>query len=424
MGEKMIISIISDTHFGFAHGTEKENDCYDHFEEALDKSMREADLIIVPGDIFDSRTPKQEVFDRVFKLFQKAREFPPSSAKLIEKIKKENINPDTLKGIPIVAIHGTHEKRSEGNVNPVQLMERAGYLIHLDGQALVFQKGEEKVAIHGMSGVPEQYAPEKVKEDDYKVVWGAKNIFVFHQSIGDYIPGNVECMDMTDLPPGFDLYIDGHIHFPRYVEKDKLLIAGSTIVTQQKPEETKPKGYYILDTKDMSLEYKEIKSQRPFLYAEISFDNESVTGIIEKTREKLSSIFKEDFDKKPLVRVKLTGSIEGNRNAKRISVSEITKGYDDKAIISISKDFESENLANTMKELHERHMQKMGPDELGMQVINEQLSKKEYKGIPVSRILDLLAEGKNEEILKMIDNDFEEKFKKRQELLSYDDKGL
>ncbi len=420
----MIISIISDTHFGFGQGTEKENDSYEHFEEALDKSMREADLIIVPGDIFDSRTPKQEVFDRVFKLFQKAREFPPSSAKLVEKIKKEEINPDTLKGIPIVAIHGTHEKRSEGNINPVQLMERAGYLIHLDGQALVFQKGEEKVAIHGMSGVPEQYAPEKVKEDEYKVVWGAKNIFVFHQSIGDFIPGIVECMDTTDLPPGFDLYIDGHIHFPRYVEKDKLLIAGSTIVTQQKPEETKAKGYYMLDTSDMSLEFREIKNQRAFLYGELSFDNESTTNIIEKTREKLSSMLKEEFNKKPLVRVKLKGSIEGNRNANRISVSEITKGFEEKAIISIAKDFDSEDLAGTMKSLHEKHMQKMSVDELGVQVINEQLAKKNYKGLPTSRILDLLAEGKGEEILKIIDTNFEEKFKKKQEFLTYDNERL
>ena len=76
----------------------------------------------------------------------------------VESINKdqEDISRLALRGIPIVSIHGTHERRSKTMVNPLHNLEHSGLLIHLDCSTIVFQINGEKVAVHGMSGVSEK----------------------------------------------------------------------------------------------------------------------------------------------------------------------------------------------------------------------------------------------------------------------------
>ncbi|RLG21385.1 hypothetical protein DRN74_02375 [Candidatus Micrarchaeota archaeon] len=419
----MKIAIISDQHLGYAWGTERENDSFDQFDEALSEALSFSDLIIMPGDIFDSRIPKQEVLDKAFAIFQKARESKPSEAKLVSTVNKEVVNDDALKGIPIIAIHGTHEKRSQGTVNPVQLLERAGYLIHLDGQAVVFQKEGKKVAIHGMSGVPEQYAKKTIEEHNYRPINGAVNIFVFHQSLKEFIPsGDIEVLSVEDLPKGFDLYIDGHIHAPYYDESRRLLIAGSTIVTQQKGEEVKAKGYYVLDSADMSLTFRKIKHQRPFIYKELFFEDAAPSEVVSKAEKEIESILKSEFEKKPLIRIKLSGTLQRASSSNRLDLRCLIEKFRDLALLSFINDMESEDLASIVKDLHKKHMGKRSVEEMGLEIINEQLASTKYKGPAVSKILDLLAEGRTDEIMALLDREFERRYAKKKELLGYDNK--
>jgi len=55
----MDISIISDTHFGFKWGSERGEDTFENAREAFEKSL-DADVIILPGDIFDKKYPNRK----------------------------------------------------------------------------------------------------------------------------------------------------------------------------------------------------------------------------------------------------------------------------------------------------------------------------------------------------------------------------
>ena len=237
----MKIAVISDSHLGFGYGSEKENDSFRQFDEALSKAIQEkVDLILLPGDIFDSRVPRQEVWAKALTIFQKPLLAQKSGAALVQKIGKDSISPMAFSGIPVIAIHGTHERRGAHSVNPVEMLEKAGFVIHLSHGGVAFEKNGEKVCVQGMSGVPENSAKEELAKAKACPIAGCKNIFMFHQSIaGETYEGDEgTALTIDSLPSGFDLYIDGHIHAKKLISgPKKVLLPGSTVITQQKKNE-------------------------------------------------------------------------------------------------------------------------------------------------------------------------------------------
>ncbi|MFZ3077339.1 MAG: DNA repair exonuclease, partial [Candidatus Aenigmatarchaeota archaeon] len=211
----MKISIFSDCHCGYNYGEERGEDSFVALNEAIERSL-DSDLILIAGDLFDSRIPKQEVFARTAKILSLAQS-KKSRAQFIEIKNKEKheVSPLAFRGVPIVAIHGTHERRSRQMVNPVQALEHAGLLIHLHCATALFEVGGKKVAVHGMSGVPERFAKEILQQWNPKPVENAVNILMIHQSIEPYIYSPLEpiMLKLEDLPDGFDLYVLGHIHW-------------------------------------------------------------------------------------------------------------------------------------------------------------------------------------------------------------------
>ncbi|MEM4222189.1 MAG: metallophosphoesterase [archaeon] len=361
----MKIAFISDCHFGHNWGTELENDSFNQAKDAFEKTLqRNVDLIVLAGDIFDSRVPKQEVFAKALDCFS------------------------SIRGIPIIAIHGTHERRSAGLINPVHLLERIGLLKHLHKDKIIFEKNSEKVAIFGMSGVPEQYATQVLKEWDPKPEPGIKNIFVFHQSIKEAGLGEEGTLSYEDLPKGFDLYVDGHIH--SFKKIGKLVITGSTLITQLKKEESK-KGFVIWDSNTDELEFVEIR-QRPFFYIEIELKGEKPEEFIERSREELSKL---DFNEKPLVKIKLKGELK----AGRINEEEIKKGFN--AFIFVDNEVESKDFTTKLDYLREKQKGK-SVDEIGLSLLKKILEKEKYEGPEVSSIIDSLADGNIDEIFNKI----------------------
>ncbi len=381
----MRIAIISDFHFGFGSGTERENDPYDAVAEALEKSKK-CDLILMPGDLFDSRNPDADVLSRSMEILQKP---------LLEKSdvrfsgfcgNKTQVSEMALMGIPMVAIHGTHERRVKGLINPIQALEKAGFLIHLHCNGVVFEKDGEKVCIQGLSGVPDQYAESVLKEWYPKPVEGAFNIFVLHQSITEFLYAD-NTIDMNKLPKGFDLYVNGHIHDSKVSEYSgkKFIIPGSLIATQLRKEEAKePKSFFIFDTNTGKEEKVSLEKQRKFFFVEHS----------DHFNEEMEKLINENMDKKPIVRVSFSNEFDPSE------IEDIETKYSGKVILSIKRKKSDEKKFDT-KTLEEH---KLSVDELGKKLLHENLEKDDLDPKTFENVFVLLSEGKVDEVKEILES--------------------
>jgi len=404
----MKISVISDTHLGVKWGTELEEDSFNQFEEAVKKSIEEkVDLILIPGDIFDVRLPKQEVWARALKSFQKHLLAEKTNARLKNFIgEHENISKMTLQGIPIIAIYGNHEIRGSHQVNPVQLLEKAGYLIYLNKNGVVFEKNNEKIAVQGLSAVAENEVKEILKEWNPKPVEGAFNIFLFHQSTTEeiYDPDNT-FLSLNDLPLGFDLYIDGHIHWRKWVPEKKFLIPGSTVITQMKQKEAEQgKGFYLINTSPFEVKFVKLDNQRPFYFKKIELIEANQLKLNDAINYFLNSI--PESVKKPLVKIKLKGKMEKGKKASQLSFNEFKKK--ENMIINIDNEIESEDLKKTIEKLREMHSNKKSVDEMGNDLIKELLKQTNYNSFNVSELIEPLADGNTSYLMNLIEKQLNE----------------
>jgi DNA repair exonuclease SbcCD nuclease subunit len=394
----MRIAVISDTHFGYAWGTEREDDSFRQAAEALQEA--DADIILMPGDVFDTRVPRQEVMERAMRVLSIPLERPGTGVVLEDTINKD-ARPVTWRaftGIPVVAIHGTHERRGSGLANPLQTLEAAGMLVHLHCQSAILRKGDERVAFHGMSGVPESYAPEVLEGWAPKPVENAINIFVLHQSFKETVFADAAFLTLASLPPGFDLYVNGHVHNPQIFENQSFLQAGSTITTQLRDSEAKqPKGYFVIDTVSRSITFFPIKSQRPLFYIELSFDNAEPRDVVAKARQKIGEALHGPFELKPLVKLKLKGSLS---KGAMVDTAEIRAGFD--ALVFVDNDLSAGSFRKRMAELREMHNSKLSVDEIGLKLLEESLKQADYKGPDAHQLFAILAEGDIEKAMQLI----------------------
>ena len=79
----MKIAIISDMHFGYAWGKERGEESFTQGKEVIEKAVKEkVDFILLPGDIFDSRVPKQEIMERAMRILSIPQHAPKSNLKV------------------------------------------------------------------------------------------------------------------------------------------------------------------------------------------------------------------------------------------------------------------------------------------------------------------------------------------------------
>lgn len=383
----MDISIISDTHFGYKWGEERGDEPFENAEEAFQKAL-DSDVIILPGDIFDKKIPKQEVLDRAAEVLSVAME----GERKVETDKDLGMHGD---GIPVVAIHGTHERRPRSYTNPIELMAQTGHLHHLDNEEIVFEKNGEKVAVHGMSGVPERYAPKVLEKFDPEPVEDAFNILVVHQSIEGFVytDEDHECLKLEDFPEGFDLIVNGHIHWynlERFqdTESDRpLVLPGSTVTTQmRKIEAEKGKGFLRLDTEEEDLEFVELESPREVNYIEIEVDGEDWDSIKEEAREKLEKV----DGGKPLVNLKITGE-----TSSRVNPRELKQMFRDDMFLNVNSSI-SKTGAEDRKKMENRE----NPWDEGKKILKEEVDTD--LEIDEEEFLQLLEDGKPDEAAEML----------------------
>ena len=412
----MKIAAIADPHLGAKWGTPREQDSFVQFQEAIEKSLDlGAHLIVLLGDIFDTRIPRQEVWARALRVLSIPLARGRNEIRLIDAIDKnfEEISPVALRGTPVVALHGNHERRTRGLTNPVEALEAAGLLIHLHHNTLVFETPQGKLAIHGMSNVPEQHAKKVFAAWNPKPVDGAFNVLALHQSVGQYVYSSEELptLDVPDLPRGFDLYLCGHIHYrtESTVHGKPLLFPGGTERTQllQVEAET-PKGFYMVEFGDgLRHEFVELRSPRDFYYEEMRFEGASVPQLNREVRTKVEELLRrhrKNTEKLPLIRIRLVGTLAKEASRSDFDEKAIAQEFSDRALVVVSKgDLVAPGLEEKIQLLRELKERRMSIDETAMALLEDNLREAGYAPIfDVRSLYGLLVEGREEEALQNI----------------------
>ncbi len=384
----MKIAITSDFHLGYSE------DALPQAQMILEKAAQLADIVIAAGDLFDVRVPKQEIVNDGIKLFKQYSENTKSSARITKGEK-------TYEKPVVIAIPGTHERRTKGLVNVIDMLDSANVLANCHNKHVVVEKNEEKIAIIGMAGVPEEYASQVVKVAGFKPLENCFNVFFFHQTLKEVIPMNDAFMTMDDLPPGFDLYVNGHIHWKREIKtRDKLLlIPGSTVITQMKKNEMEKKGFWLFDTATRGYEFIYIDS-RPFFYREIYLEGATV----EKINNEVEKTMVEIQVNNPLVKIKLRGSLASGLNSSAIDASAIASRFKNMELY-IDKEFEIvETLKEKIELLRKLKTEEKSVAELGIAVLKDKLKKNNFKFEKEEELFSLLSDGEVEKASELVRN--------------------
>lgn len=391
----MIVGIFSDTHLGFM-GEDRFDEAFLRFNEAVSIFQKnKVDVVLHAGDLFDDATPTQEVWLKTFNVFASNFGELKSFTKNTLSGKKQCFS----KGIPFVAIHGTHEHRGKDFANAIDVLEESNCLVHIHASNVEFNQNGERVVIHGLGGVPEKHAKEVLEKYNPRPISGATNIIMFHQSFKEFLPFDdddmIASLSLSDLPQGFDLIVNGHLHWSgeQNVEGRRFLLTGSTIFTQMKKlEGEKEKGVFIFDTVSKNISFVPFQNQRKLFYQKFSFKEALPEDVIKKVNEYVSSLGLNNFNSKPLVRIKLVGTI-----AKGFSQSDVSLSLPkDLAVFSLSKEFTVESFQKKLSALKELALEKKSVLEMGVDLLEKNVVEAGLVDFDTRRMFELLALGENE----------------------------
>lgn len=389
----MKIAIVSDMHIGYERFS---HDAIRQARAAMELANKVADAVILPGDIFDKRAPKPDVIAQAINLFRDA-----AAMKWKAKVVGFKGSGKNFTAVPVVAISGTHERTAAGRDNALNLMGLAGLLVDTSEATTIIEKDGEQVAIFGFGGISEERVREQLKLLDPKPVDGMFSIFMFHQSVYEILPFSDEFIYYDELPKGFDLYVDGHIHsrIEHVVHGKPFLIPGSTVLTQLKDGEQGAKGFYLFDTVARSYEFVEIES-RPFFVRELNFKGGSPKEIKERCEKEIEDVLTGRID--PILRIRLVGTIAGGFGSADMPLQMLINKYTDRIVL----DFDSSKLVDTQVEkgIEEIRSNKDGGSTVREMGINMLLSKLKEDSIDsnmrVSDMFNILsADSKKEKVL-------------------------
>jgi DNA repair exonuclease SbcCD nuclease subunit len=381
----MKIGIITDTHLGYAWGTPRQEDSFIQAEEGIKKLLDAGvDVIIHAGDIFDSPIPRPEVMAKAIDIFSECNSH--KSSVQITSYFGEEAPKNKSKGIPIIAIHGNHERRPKGMTNALQLLEKAGILIYLHGSGLSLNN---EVGIFGMGYVPERYALSAFQKWDLKSDLN-KNILLLHQAISEIFsaPGDPSTITMSDLPKNF-MTICGHIHWS--VEKPGLILPGSTIRTQMGENEPNEKKVFILDTNNRNLDKIILKTPRPFFHEKVDVSGKTPDQILNEC-ELLA--MKLEQDQRAIMRIKLIGKLEEGFEPRDLRLDALRRKFQ---LLFIDKSIESKHLLPTLPE-------GAGLDEMLAKALEKSIEKRGLK-LDARLLINHLLAGNMDALMEVLSVD-------------------
>ncbi len=409
-------AVLSDTHLGFGIGTERENDCYENFEQATRLALKEgAQLVLLCGDIFHDKIPRQEVLGKAIEIFTRLNKSLRSEPKLLKRVKSGNVEVFKELAIPpVIAIWGTHERRHIGSTNPVQLLEKAGLLACLHTESILVECNSDRIGIHGLSGIPEQYAKDAMKAWNPKPFEDCSNILMIHQNIKEIMPPVDFALEFSDFPKDF-IALCGHIHNTSQhrhpISKNPIIAVGSTVSTQlQKIESEIPKGFYVFEFGREKYDYKfmPIKT-RPFFYETLQAEGKKPAEILSEIEKKISEFLAgNSFSEKnkPIIRIKLAGMLAQGFRQEDFGFGKIISEFGGRAILSLDKSnlsaADSQQGSRLLEDLRDR---KLSIDEIGIQILEKNLGIN-IGAEKLGAIFHLLAEEEIEQAELAIDGKF------------------
>lgn len=405
----MNIALFSDLHLGLGKGTPRFEEAFNNAQKCFEIALENnADAIVLVGDLFNEPVPEIEVIQKAFQIFLTARN-KSSEVKIFHEKNSEKKEFE-FTGIPIITISGTHEFRGKDSLNILDAFNASKVLLKLHASIAEIQKGKEKLFIHGLSGIPEKHALNALNSWNPKPIKNEKNILLLHQSIKEFLPFEDEMtatISLNDLPSGFDLIVDGHLHWTNLQELEgkKFLLVGSTITTQMKRlEQEKPKGLYLFESETGELKFKEIPNQRKLFYHKIKFEEAKLSEVINDCRKLIEEDLIKENALPPLIRLNLTGSLSAGLNESDINVNEILGEFNDKAIFSVSKNFSSKQFSKKIEELRKLHSEKKPISSLGFELLEKNLNETDFNNaFDAEKVFHLLEEGKIDEVIELME---------------------
>jgi len=400
----MKIAVLSDFHFGFGYNTALEEDSFDNADEAMEAALG-ADLIIIPGDIFDSKFPKTPVWAKAIKLLVKPMIAESSGVRFVSCTKNlKKVSKRTLENIPVIALHGNHESRGQ-TTNTLEALENAGLLVHLHKDTIIFEKDGTRVAIHGMSWVPDRYAKRELDDWNPKPTLDCVNILVMHQSISPFLYSPLEKPTITaeNLPKGFDIIIDGHLHGAgqEIVNGKPIVFPGSTVTTQfSKVDADTEKGFYEIeigsDTNDIKISFQPITTNRKFFFEDVHTSG----NLRQNIETKIEELLVKPMVKKPLMKLKIIG--KENEYLEQ-EIRDIERKYSDYAMLRFVKELESPEIAEKIEFLRNMREQKMSAEEIGLHLLHKNLTELKFgSSFHVEDVFSLLVEGRVDHVFDIL----------------------
>ena len=388
----MRIALLSDFHLGYDRFRE---DARRQAEEALELASQLADVLLIPGDIFDNRSPSPDVLAEAINIFREL-----SKRQWKARVVKFDGKGETHTEIPVIAIPGTHERRAQNVEDPVDLLGLAGLLVDVSQACAVVEKDGERVAIRGIGGISEERFKEVLKAEDPRPVDGAFNVFMFHQSVYELLPFSQDFIRADELPDGFDLYVNGHIHsrFEGRVHGKPFLISGSTVLTQLKEGEQEQKGFFVFDTSTMSYNYNRINCRR-FVHRKIEIEAAEPARVEEEIRKVIEEASAKGD--RPIIRIEVDGKLKKGFKNVDLNLSGLAKDYEDKAIVEISRKG-VENAGIIAADSKRQAFDNVSVKDYGLGIFLERLRHNEYDmSANPTQLFELLSsEGSKEKIVK------------------------
>ncbi len=220
------------------------------FISAIDKIIElKADFVILSGDLFNNAFPSIDSLKAVFEGFKKLRDH----------------------NIRLYLIPGSHDFSPNGRTM-LDVIEAAGFAINVfkgvveeDSLKLSFAvDSPTKTLITGILGKRGMLDKSYYSNIDFKAMelelsrFKGFKIFMFHTAINEIKPKdyeNIDGIDSTILPKGFDYYAGGHIHyiFNDLVGDKRIVFPGALFPNNFKElERYKHGGFFFYDNGNIS----------------------------------------------------------------------------------------------------------------------------------------------------------------------------
>lgn len=290
----MLISHISDIHLGYSQFNlqEREEDIYEIFEEAIDKSIGEhAEIIILAGDIFHTPRPSGA---SIIKLANQLKKLKERSIPVYFILGEHDIN--RMQDVPVPYVF--HNLRLATRLKENQPIRH--------GNVTIFGFDKERKTNIGsllqQFKITEQLAKQQKGVDLGK---NNKNILVLHQGLADFNRFAGE-LNSTDLPKGIDYYAMGHYH--DHIEKrfdylDGLIsYPGSIDLSPSEGIKEVDKGFFLTDlsAQEVTTNWVKLEKRRAQFAVDINYESlaDELIGIIKKIM---------DYEKKPIVMLRISG---------------------------------------------------------------------------------------------------------------------